>query len=55
MLSRGTPTIGFEHLPDAAIAARIQYDGQDEFEDTDVDPQPRSAARDETPHERRGA
>jgi transcriptional regulator with PAS, ATPase and Fis domain len=48
VLSRSTPTIGFEHLP-SAIAARIHYEGQDEFEDTTVDPQPRPAAADETP------
>ena len=41
VLSRSTPTIGFEHLP-SAIAARIQYEGQDELEDTTVDPEPRS-------------
>ena len=39
VLSRSTPTIGFEHLP-SAIAARIQYEGQDELEDTTVDPEP---------------
>ena len=48
VLSRDTPTVGFEHLP-PAIAARIQYEGQDELEDTSVDPQPSSAAKDETP------
>jgi transcriptional regulator with GAF, ATPase, and Fis domain len=48
VLSRSTPTIGFEHLP-SAIAARIQYEGQDELEDTTVDPQPRAAAYDEGP------
>jgi len=42
VLSRSTPTIGFEHLP-TAIAARIQYEGQDEREDTMVDPDPRSS------------
>jgi two-component system response regulator GlrR len=42
VLSRGTPTIGFEHLP-SAIAARIQYEGQDEREDTMVDPEPPSS------------
>jgi transcriptional regulator with GAF, ATPase, and Fis domain len=47
VLSRGTPTIGFEHLP-SAIAARIQYEGQDDLEDTTVDPEPRSPV-DETP------
>jgi len=47
VLSRDTPTIGFEHLP-SAIAARIQYEGQDELENTMVDPPPRSAA-DDTP------
>jgi transcriptional regulator with GAF, ATPase, and Fis domain len=47
VLSRSTPTIGFEHLP-SAIAARIQYEGQDEREDTTVDPEPRSPV-DETP------
>jgi transcriptional regulator with GAF, ATPase, and Fis domain len=47
VLSRGTPTIGFEHLP-TAIAARIQYEGQDDLEDTMVDPQPRTAGDDES-------
>jgi transcriptional regulator with GAF, ATPase, and Fis domain len=42
VLSRSTPTIGFEHLP-SAIAARIQYEGQDERETTTVDPEPRSS------------
>jgi transcriptional regulator with PAS, ATPase and Fis domain len=42
VLSRGTPTIGFEHLP-SAIAARIQYEGQDDLESTTVDPEPRSS------------
>ena len=42
VLSRSTPTIGFEHLP-TAIAARIQYEGQDERETTTVDPEPRSS------------
>src|SRR5206468_8521314 len=42
VLSRSTPSIGFEHLP-SAIAARIRYDGQDEREDTMVDPAPQAA------------
>jgi DNA-binding NtrC family response regulator len=46
VLSRSTPTIGFEHLP-SAIAARITYDGTDELEDTTVDPEPRPV--DDTP------
>jgi transcriptional regulator with GAF, ATPase, and Fis domain len=41
VLSRDTPTIGFEHLP-SAVAARIRYEGQDEREDTMVDPEPRA-------------
>jgi DNA-binding NtrC family response regulator len=48
VLSRSTPTIGFEHLP-SGIAARIQYEGQDEMEDTTVDPQPRPVAAEATP------
>jgi transcriptional regulator with GAF, ATPase, and Fis domain len=48
VLSRSTPTIGFEHLP-SAIAARIQYEGQDERETTTVDPEPRSGDDDEAP------
>ena len=47
VLSRSTPTIGFEHLP-SAIAARIQYESNDEREDTTVDPEPRSSV-DEAP------
>jgi transcriptional regulator with GAF, ATPase, and Fis domain len=42
VLSRDTPTIGFEHLP-SVIAARIQYEGQDDLESTTVDPEPRSS------------
>ena len=39
VLSRGSPTIGFEHLP-STIAAKIQYDLPDDLEDTTVDPTP---------------
>jgi DNA-binding NtrC family response regulator len=39
VLSRGSPTIGFEHLP-STIAAKIQYDLPDDFENTMVDPTP---------------
>jgi transcriptional regulator with GAF, ATPase, and Fis domain len=39
VLSRGTPTIGFEHLP-STIAAKIAYDLPDDLEDTTVDPTP---------------
>ncbi len=48
VLSRDTPTIGFEHLP-SAIAARIRYEGQDESEDTMVDPEPRPPSGDGSP------
>ena len=47
MLSRSTPTIGFEHLP-STIAAKIQYEIPDELEDTTVDPEPRAANDDGT-------
>jgi transcriptional regulator with PAS, ATPase and Fis domain len=40
VLSRSTPAIGFEHLP-TAIVAKLQLDIGDEFEDTNVDPEPR--------------
>ena len=53
VLSRSTPTIGFEHLP-STIAARIQYEVQDEREDTTVDPEPRSSD-DDGAVDRRGA
>ena len=48
VLSRSTPSIGFEHLP-SAIAARIRYEGQDEREDTMVDPAPRPSDDDGAP------
>ena len=32
-------TIGLEHLPDA-VTATLQLEGEDDFENTDVDPQP---------------
>jgi transcriptional regulator with PAS, ATPase and Fis domain len=38
-LSRGASTIGLEHLPDP-VTATLQLDGEDEFENTDVDPTP---------------
>jgi len=38
-LSRGAPTIGLEHLPDA-VTATLQLDVEDDFENTDVDPNP---------------
>ena len=38
-LSRGAPTIGLEHLPDA-VTATLQLDGEDDLETTDVDPHP---------------
>jgi len=41
-LSRGATTIGLEHLPDA-VTATLQLDGEDEFENTDVDLQPPAA------------
>ncbi len=40
VLSRSTPAIGFEHLP-SAIVSKLQLDIGDEFEDTNVDPEPR--------------
>jgi len=40
VLSRSTPAIGFEHLP-TAIVSKLQLDIGDEFEDTNVDPEPR--------------
>jgi transcriptional regulator with PAS, ATPase and Fis domain len=40
-LSRGASTIGLEHLPDA-VTATLQLDGEDDFENTDVDPEPRA-------------
>ena len=46
VLSRSTPTIGFEHLP-STIAAKIQYEIPDELEDTTVDPEPRAPANDD--------
>jgi transcriptional regulator with GAF, ATPase, and Fis domain len=46
VLSRDTPTIGFEHLP-SAIAARIRYEGQDELENTMVDPAPQPSPSDD--------
>jgi transcriptional regulator with GAF, ATPase, and Fis domain len=42
VLSRSTPTIGFEHLP-RAIAAKVHYDLPDDLEDTQVDPEPSRA------------
>ena len=38
-LSRGAPSIGLEHLPDA-ITATLQVDAEDALEDTNVDPTP---------------
>jgi transcriptional regulator with GAF, ATPase, and Fis domain len=38
-LSRGAPTIGLEHLPDA-VTATLQLDGYDDLETTDVDLKP---------------
>jgi transcriptional regulator with GAF, ATPase, and Fis domain len=45
VLSRSTPTIGFEHLP-SAIAAKVHYDLPDDLEDTMVDPPPGATAGD---------
>jgi transcriptional regulator with PAS, ATPase and Fis domain len=42
VLSRSTPTIGFEHLP-SVIAAKVHYDLPDDLEDTTVDPEPSAA------------
>jgi transcriptional regulator with GAF, ATPase, and Fis domain len=36
-LSHGAPSIGLEHLPDA-VTATLQVDGDDDLEQTDVDP-----------------
>ncbi|HVV52183.1 MAG TPA: sigma 54-interacting transcriptional regulator [Polyangia bacterium] len=47
VLSRSTPTIGFEHLP-SNIATKVQYDLPDDLEDTTVDPEPSPAADDGT-------
>jgi transcriptional regulator with PAS, ATPase and Fis domain len=44
-LSRGAATIGLEHLPDA-VTATLQLDAEDDFEITDVDPQPSPAGED---------
>jgi transcriptional regulator with PAS, ATPase and Fis domain len=38
-LSLGVPAIGLEHLPDA-VTATLQTDGEDDIEDTHVDPTP---------------
>jgi len=38
-LSRGTPAIGLEHLPDA-VTATLQLEAEDDLENTDVDLQP---------------
>ena len=46
-LSRGAATIGLEHLPDA-VTATLQLDGEDDFENTDVDLQPPPPADDDT-------
>jgi transcriptional regulator with GAF, ATPase, and Fis domain len=40
-LSRGATAIGLEHLPDA-VTATLQIDGDDDMENTDVDPNPRT-------------
>ena len=50
-LSRGAPTIGLEHLPDA-VTATLQLDGEDDLENTDVDPAPPPRRR--PPASRRG-
>jgi transcriptional regulator with GAF, ATPase, and Fis domain len=42
VLSRSTPSIGFEHLP-SSIAAKVHYDLSDDLEDTQVDPEPTRA------------
>jgi DNA-binding NtrC family response regulator len=47
VLSRSTPTIGFEHLP-STIAAKIQYESPDGLEDTTVDPEPHPSADDDS-------
>ena len=55
-LSRGAPTIGLEHLPDA-VTATLQLDAEDDFETTDVDlappPEDRRTAK-RTRHDARG-
>ena len=48
MLSRSTPTIGFEHLP-SAIAAKVHYDLPDDLEDTDGRPGAAALAADDGP------
>jgi transcriptional regulator with GAF, ATPase, and Fis domain len=48
-LSRGAPAIGLEHLPDP-ITATLQVDGEEDIENTDVDPNPRTGDSDPGDH-----